>query len=1109
MKKRIIIIVICMFGFMYMNSVSSKPISCTQEEIDSARGTLSSVDVTSVPIPSLGRTGASGHANIYKMTLTNNQNGNVSNAFCLDSGKAASSGLVYKIHHKIDNPAWYKAYQYAMANKNDEMRYIVAQSVLWLLRGEQANGSGGLSQLKTVARDIFINYKCEEILRVNGDMTQREASTFCNSARQGSENSTQKIEEKLLNKFVQKEGSSNVDKFKSWLYLSVDKAVTNYEEYNGLYSGTLYYWIEEHASDTTDSIYQGMLAPLDCSDKPDPDKYTCVDSSGTVHDYTNEYNECVLSGTNGEVCEKDLTSKYCPNSAYKYGVVVQVGNSAVCTNSLVNTGTYYETVDMTVSGNAILGKGEPEKVIGSYCNLFCLETSAQQVFPGNVKPAVSSGTYIIWPTSDATLSSIYKNRYPLKFSGEKTCYVVMSGSNNPVNTTDINGVYQSLVNAVNNGYGNFARRYYESSRVSGGCEFIYRNESGGACAASYNDMTTAKNNLDSFANSDSYKNALKEQQEVNNSNKNLCEHDTASHIAGKIPCTGNYCTEIEYFCSNPNSESCSIIKQQCNQQNASGCNVGTPKSLSETSQAALNEYNRLNEIYNDKKSKYDSCQSEKNACNAYTESVNKIVRFANEIKYCATYTPNCTGDSCDIYDFLTNVNLSWGDSEYGTTIYDSQLEKTKNYSYYIAGDSGISTDVDSSQGIRDIRSNTTKLITEVSNIVENRKIVANVGVTYSLPTTNLLYNYVVKRNDRYVSQTEKPSSDSNYTTIGFSNLPISFNAKAGVSYDLTLSDVRFGDNGGQYNPSNYVCNYEVTKTPSTNCVCPVGTVHEGKDLSSFIIDKGLTCYEAQQNYCDVERTTCPDDASIDLTSCMNDYDYFTCYDKYCKDSDEDKFCPNKSGINLSTCLNNYSYSYCYSLLCEDPNISEDGYKCKNTLGVDGEMDITSCVYTKMAQGLSLNDAINECDSLICPLSGLRIIYRTISLENPFPGKNISNKVLGFNDDVKGRYPGTNWNDVTLVRKHILTSRGYDGSAIYQEEPLYTFVLNTGTINAIRRYNETRELSGGYADYTLDCKLSHSRACVSDFVHNPDLSGLIGGVCSSATSRSNFYLCSGD
>lgn len=1100
MKKKILFIILCLLSLTYINGVSAR--ACTQNDIESARATLTVSSAISIPIPSLGRT-APNKANLYKMYLTHRSSGQQVNSFCLDSPLSATTGLVYKIDHEVISPLWKKIYQYGVDFQGDDIKYSLAQASFWLLRDGRTLEH---STLYTVIYDILLNKNCENYLMGAG-ASSSEASSSCSANREKID-STQQIKQSLSIAYLISGGSSAYTTFETKLSNDINAAISHFESYSKEYNGKLYYWIEENGNTNR----QAMLAPLLCGDN----NYSCVDKNGKVHDYTDEYNVCVRAGGGQSDCRAQFENKYCSNSTT--GVIKTTGSNAVCVNNFTNYGSYNEYVDTTVNGNAIDGIGEPEKQITQYCNLFCLENSAQQIFPGNVTPAVSTGTYIIWPTSEATLSSSYKNQYPLKFSGEKTCYVVMAGEDNTVNKTDINGVLTRLNSDAtnsNNYDSEFAKQRYEISRLNGGCENVYSNTSG-KCKNSYDAMMAAKRELDAHTSSQVYQNALREQQEINAHNSNLCSHDTASHLAGGIPCTGNYCTEKDYFC-NKNSEwysenSCNVVNQQCAQQNESGCTPGNTKALSQASRDAIAKYNELNSKYNEKKTVYDRCAAQRSACNDYTNKVQAMVNFANEVKNCATYTPSCSGESCDMYNFETNVDLSWGDAEYGTTIYDSQLEKTKKYSYSINGNSNVSVVVDMSQGRADINTNASRMIKEVSNIVKNRSIKASVSVTYSLPTSgNLLYNYVVKRNNRFVSQTAKPSSDSNYTTIGFSNLPISFDAKSGQDYSLTLSNIKFGDNGGQYNPSNYTCNYEVTKTPSSECLCPVGTKHEGKDLSSFVIDKGLTCYDAQKTYCDYQSQTCPDDTSIDLTACISEYDYFTCYDKYCRNDGKDKYCPNKPEIKLTTCLNNYSYDYCYNLLCTS-NVGSE-YKCKNTNGVDGEMDITSCVYTKMSQGLSLNDAINECDALICPISGLRIIYRTISLENPFPGKNISNMVNGFNDDVKGRYPGTNWNDVKLVNEHILTVKRqgikYDGSSIYQGEPLYTFVLTTSTINAIRNYNERQELNGGYADYTLDCKLNNSRACVSDFVHNPDLSGLVSGVCMNSTSRSNFYVCSGD
>lgn len=1116
MKKKIVYIILCLFSLFVCNGVNAKV--CTEEDIKNARATLTINSAESISIPSLGRMSTTGKANLYKMSL--HMGSTSKRSFCMDGSKHAPSGITYRIDHPIGSGdggtiyEWYKAYQYALDALNSDsisgdpdIRYFTAQAAIWILSKQgYSNASDFKSKIEKVTMEMYYSKNCVSLVNEASNYKYTNAEAFCNYAQNSTNESS--IIYNMLTSLIKQNGITHLQMIIDGKVEYAKKYAQEYISYHKTYSGTLYVW------KPVDGDYQPMIAPLNCDGGKEETSYSCVDSKGVTHDYTEEYKTCITNGGTKTTCKSELENKYCSSKDKKY-IVKNTGSSAICTNTTPNVGSYHEYVEESDDGLAIPGKGEPEKVINSYCNLYCLENSAQQIFPGNVRPTVSAGTYIIWPTSTSTLSSKYKNQYPLYFSGQKTCYVVMAGEENTVNKTDINAVYNELVNNVKNAYGSYARRYYESSRTNGGCEYIYRNESGGACYSSYTNMNRAKAELDSFANSDAYKAALQEKTAVENNNKNLCEHD--------------YCSEVDYYCTdsetNDASISCPIITSQCNSQKASGCVVGSTKTISSASQTALNRYEQLKKVYDDAASTYNSCQSEKNACNNYTNKVNQLIEFSNQIKACATYTPTCSGSSCDIYNYLTNVDLSWGDPEYGTTITDSQLEKSKNYNYETEQIRYITTNVDEKLSFNNIRNNTKTLINEVKSVTNDRKIKANVNVTYSLPTTTLLYNYVVKRSDSFKSQTEKPSSDSNYTTVGFSNLPISYNASTKEQYELRLSNVRFGDNGGQYNPSDYICNYNVTKTLPSDCLCPPGTKYAGKDLSSIMIDENKTCYEVQEKYCETTIEACPDGSkSSEMMSCMEKEDYFTCYDKNCRTSDKDKFCPDKPSINLSACLNNFSYDYCYNLLCTtggDDDDGSDGYKCKNTIGADGPMDITTCVYTKMAQGLSKTDAINACDALICPLSGLRIIYRTISLENPFPSKTADSivtqkglKVGMFNDAILGRYPGTNWNDTNLVRNHILfvTRQGnkIDGSDIYKNEPLYRFELNTTTINAIRNYNKTRVENGGYADFTLECRINNAKACVSEnFVHNTELSGLVGGVCMSSTSKTNFYQCSGD
>lgn len=1110
MKKKILYIVLCLIGLFSFNDVRAKV--CTDEDIANARATLNvsvGFDNENIYIPTLGRTPRSGKANLYVMQL------NGRSSFCLNGAKSATTGLSYKIHHKIDpsNKNWYKTYQFALqhlstTSENEKLAYFTAQSAFWILANNQLVTKTNLTQ---IVEEMYLTKNCATLINnfKKGTNINLNANSFCNS----NFNSTAGITaiKNMINNILKQQTNNSYQMEYDAIIKNIANLADQYMSFTSVYTGTLYYW--------ESGDHQPMIAPLDCDDSTNPSQkeYYCTDKNGVKHDYTEEYKTCLSQGTESSVCKSQLDNKYCGSSQKKYRVV-KTGNSALCSSTSSNYGNYYEYTEESTEGNAIpnIGTSNDDQSfkINAYCSLYCLENSATQIFPGNVRPAVSTGTYIIWPTSDATIASKYKNNYPLRFSGQKTCYVVMSGQDNPTNSTSINSHYSELIKNINditNQYSKIRKKYNTSysfdtirrdSRYS--CESIY-NENDGACSRvakqwasyqkTYNDAITARNQ---------------------------CE-------ASKKTC--------------PTVDTC-VLSYQGNatdEQKRKEC---------QASVAACNDANKCNS-WDDPistgdryKSELNACRSEKNLCNSYVNSVNNLIEFGKELQNCTSTKINCSGSSCNWYNYTTNVDLTWGDPEYGenagTIITDSQLEKSINYSTKLP-EVYINTNFDLSTNLSyfNIYNNVGKIVNAVTTannagitpykLTLAQKIVFGVDVTYSLPTNknNLLYNYVVKRNDSFKAQTAKPSSDSNYTTIGFSNLPISYNASPSTSYQLKLMNIVFGE--GKYTPNDYICNYNVTKTLPTDCLCPPGTKYTGKDLSDLMIDQKLTCSEAQEQYCDTDKNACPDEShSSEMIECMETKDYFTCYDTYCRDDDnKTKFCPNDPSINISACLNNSDYDYCVKTLCDSSHGGDDGdgkkYKCKNTNGVDGEMDITSCVQVKMAQGLTESEAISACDALVCPLSGLRIIYRTISLENPFPSKladadttniPVDLKIGMFNDDVRGRYPGTNWNDQKLVQNHILTVKRtsgiVDGSDIYNTEPLYRFELNTTTINKIREYNKQRVENGGYADFTLECRINNAKACVSEnFVHNQDLSGIVGGVCMNSTSKNNFYKCSGD
>ena len=1129
MKKKIVYIILCLISLFVCSDIKAESRACTQDDISEARRilTINSSQRSKIPIPTLGRTGEANKAYVYKMSLGGHT------SLCLDSGSHAKDGTEYTITHEITDLEWKKAYQYAIKAKasDDDINYAIAQAQMWLLNGESASVADPLFE---VAKDVYYNYNCNKLLNNESQ---------CDALLEVPD-STNAIKNALAYKYGSN-GNSIISDFDNGIHSAVDQ----YRNSTDYYSGRLYYWKAY--------TYQSMLSTLDCDDTPD--RLYCTDSNGNKHYYTDdsEYNQCIQSGGNKTVCKSSFDLKYCNggDTGKKY-IVNKMGNDAVCTNYDANIGTYYEYVE-SGEGTAIPGKGDSESEIqiNSHCNLYCLENSAQQVFPGNIRTAVSVGTYIIWPTSESTLSSKYKNYYPLSFSGQKTCYVVMSGENNPINETSLTEYYNTLVsNIPNNTYGSYAKKTYEASRLSnGGCNTVYEN----ACK-SYNNTANSKyNTWQNYINSDKYKNAVdsKNKKDGNNLKVNSCNQENEKNKNSALQeCEKNKNNSISDCDKAKNN--CTDSKKKCNDKSVTckgdatieyetcidSVNKGnypekrTCGSIENTSSEneIINLADKYETDYETAKSQSNTCTNERAACNNYTDKVNELIEFSKQLKTCATYTPSCSGTSCDIYKYSTNVDLSWSDSDYGTIITDSQLEKSINYYLNISSNNNNFINVSSNQGINTIKSNLSNLINQVKNVTNNRQIKANVNVTYSLPTTNLLYNYVVVASDGTIkAQTNEPSS--NYSAIGFSNLPISYKALTNVSYELKLSNIKFGENG-QYSPKDYTCNYKVKSTPSISCLCDSTTPKfEGKDLSDIVINENLTCSEAKEKYCKDPNPptptptpkTCKDYLGIEhnytdeYNGCiLSGKDSIACIselnDKYCS-----RYCPNDPSVDLLPCLRQgKTLSWCYNKFCVPPS----KWTCKQNDG--SEVDITECVQTGISQEKNETETLNSCETTFCPPtpptpSGVKIIYRTISLENPFPSKtadaNITQKGLTvgmFNDDVKGRYPGINWNDQKLVQNHILTvtrnKTKIDGSNIYQSEPLYRFELNTATINAIRDYNEKREENGGYDDFTLECRLGNSKACVSEkFVHKKDLSGLVSGLCMNSTSKTNFYQCSGD
>lgn len=434
---------------------------------------------------------------------------------------------------------------------------------------------------------------------------------------------------------------------------------------------------------------------------------------------------------------------------------------------------------------------------------------------------------------------------------------------------------------------------------------------------------------------------------------------------------------------------------------------------------------------------------------------------AAESSQCSSYNMNVN----DLYkDFQTSMKIKYNDKEY--KISGEKLEINTSTSRIEAGSN----------------SNQKKIIREV---------------TLKLPSN--LYRYYDTNTKKYIKN--KNSSSSTVISFGQGVLPVSLTESVIGKKNLELYDFKLGSNnvfGSKANEKTYKCVYEVTEDKSSDCICPPGTDNSGQDLWCKIANSGgENCPTAIEKYCN--------DTTLNPTDLICD--------------DKPKYCPAPyQYISVESCVNaGNTYQSCVNKYCTG---NPPKYECPRNDPDGGTewMDITNCVEELMSKGHSQTSAIKICQDVVCPGSGnpgdpsdpgdpddpgdpswngLHIIYRTISLRNPFPSKQLNANIAGFNLDRNGRYPGANWNSRELVKAKILNNRGSnDPEKIYTDrKPLYRIVLTPSNIQAIKNYNRSRISAGGYQDFNLKCYGKNVNGeydgsqCLSEFLK--DSSGKYG------------------
>lgn len=727
------------------------------------------------------------------------------------------------------------------------------------------------------------------------------------------------------------------------------------------------------------------------------------------------------------------------------------------------------------------GTVETQDGNNKYWNVRCLESFAQ-VYPGNIYSRAYRGGYIVWPNNNIKKTingsnesnKIYQNKiaanletYPLKVSLQKKCRM-------RVNKEEFKNDYSSYMTEL---------KKLERKSSKYGQKAI-----------------------------ENFKGKIEKDGSVADK---ICDN---ADVVGKKPenSAGNDCSETSSYArcfekGYVNGNTFSTSEDECARISGGTCIEGTHEIPTEAQK-----------IYEDKNK----------TCTAYKAQYDKARNLLIELN--TLLQNNNVYDNISVKDFNISYQVKYSGKNYsgtyGLSKYKSEIEK--NITAIEKEIPKISTaplSVDTSDFDKYVDANVPTKESQTATISRS--------VWYDLDEN--LYRYVNKKTGKSLSSLGDITKNM-VTDIGFGNLPISNNEKIG-SHEISL-EINDGISGITNNnikealvAQNYTCKYNVTGG-TVSCVCPENSSKSGTNLLGYIADGKMTCAEAQATYCYTG-----DDDDDDEYKCEKhngkyygkDGDVVTKkeYKKQCQqplvlkcEYDNGKWY-NSEGKEVS--YSEYSedcHYYCPSD-SEMPGISLDdcmatgaGLKnCKKTCNImcpegndptdEMSTNFRSCVAVKLKQGYSLENAKTACNQF-CNVSGGNIIYRTISLTNPFPGYNATNNnknisIGDFNSTIKGRYPGLNWNSKTVVSTKILDNRNTEGDTVYNKEPLYKFVLDSKTIRDIRKYNKEHK----YDDFKLKCK--NGAACISEFIHgsgNTLQYGLSSGTCSKNLTYNNFYTC---
>ena len=317
----------------------------------------------------------------------------------------------------------------------------------------------------------------------------------------------------------------------------------------------------------------------------------------------------------------------------------------------------------------------------------------------------------------------------------------------------------------------------------------------------------------------------------------------------------------------------------------------------------------------------------------------------------------------------------------------------------------------------------------------------------SIKQKNVLYTYSLKDSTyKFVAKNigisyKNASSIGKYPYINIGpHLPIHFSeVDEKIDFQITIK---------KFNLPNFDSLVLQGQTVATKFVTSIETYIQNLITEGRVNPKNINgLYYLDQSFIDLLKKNNYDETSFLQMDCANTSSY-TCSS-------------NKNGI------------YCY----------DKGKYTDNEATYDS---LKSCIRTKVnsltSQKASYkNDMLYSCnfssegytDDPNNP-SGINVIFRPISLNNPFPGKIGNGRTTGYNWCYGNNCSNTN----DIVKAKITNNRSVETEEIYKDlDPLYTITLNPATIKSIRSYNDENK----YDDFNLTC--SNGNKCLSKFIRD--------------------------